>query len=105
MFGIVNTNAQWGVGDYENVFVKEDGVWKLGYLHGYYTMYTNYEDGWTKKATPIFGEYGRLPPDRKQTIPYAAYPSAFVPPFHYKNPVSGRADHYADPTFHDSQKQ
>jgi hypothetical protein len=26
-----------------------------------------------------------------------------VPPFHYKNPVSGRADHYGDPTFHDPQ--
>jgi hypothetical protein len=28
-----------------------------------------------------------------------------VPPFHYRNPVSGRADHYADPTWHDPQKQ
>ncbi|HET7607327.1 MAG TPA: nuclear transport factor 2 family protein, partial [Gammaproteobacteria bacterium] len=33
MFGIMNTNAQWGDGIYENVFVKQDGVWKLDYLH------------------------------------------------------------------------
>jgi hypothetical protein len=103
MFGIINANAQWGGGVYENVFVKQDGVWKLDYLHAYYTFYTNYEDGWTKKATPIFPEYARLPPDRHLTVPHEAYPAAFVPPFHYKNPVSGRADHYGDPTFHDPQ--
>jgi hypothetical protein len=26
-----------------------------------------------------------------------------VPPFHYRNPVSGRADHYRDPTWQDVQ--
>jgi hypothetical protein len=103
MFGIMNTNAQWGGGVYENVFVKQDGIWKLDYLHAYYTFYTNYEDGWTVKPTPIFGEYARLPPDRPQSVAYAAYPAAFVPPFHYRNPVSGRADHYGDPTWHDPQ--
>lgn len=105
LFGIANVNAQWGVGVYENVFVKQDGIWRLGYLHGYYTMYTNYEDGWAKKATPIFGEYARLPPDRPPSVAYAAYPAAFVPPFHYKNPVTGRAEHYGDPTYHDPQKK
>jgi hypothetical protein len=103
MFGIMNTNAQWGGGVYENVFVKQDGVWRLAYLHAYYTTYTNYEDGWAKKPTPIFGEYARLPPDRPQSVTYAAYPAAFVPPFHYRNPVTGRADHYGDPTWHDSR--
>jgi hypothetical protein len=28
-------------------------------------------------------------------VPYDPYPAAFVPPFHYMNPVSGRADHHA----------
>jgi SnoaL-like protein len=103
MFGIMNTNAQWGVGVYENVFAKQDGIWKIAYLHGYYTMYTNYEDGWAKRATPIFGVYARLPPDRPQSVPYAAYPAAFVPAFHYKNPVTGRTDYYGDPIYHDPQ--
>jgi SnoaL-like domain len=103
MFGIMNVNAQWGDGIYENVFVKQDGVWKLDYLHGYQTFYTNYEDGWAKKASAIFAPYDRLPPDRPQSVPYDPYPAAFVPPFHYRNPVSGRADHYADPTWHDTQ--
>ena len=74
MFGILNANAQWGDGIYENVFVKQDGVWKLDYLHGYQTFYTNYEDGWAKKASAIFAPYDRLPPDRPQSVPYAPYP-------------------------------
>jgi hypothetical protein len=103
MFGIMNTNAQWGDGIYENVFVKQDGVWKLDYLHGYQTFYTNYDDGWAKRASAIFAPYERLPPDRPQSVPYAPYPAAYVPPFHYRNPVSGRADHYEDPTWRDAQ--
>jgi len=96
MFGIENVNAQWGAGIYENQFVKEGGIWRFKYLHGYQTFYTNYEDGWAKRASAIFAPYDRLPPDRPQSVPYDPYPAAFVPPFHYINPVSGRADHYAD---------
>jgi hypothetical protein len=101
MFGIQDTNAQWGSGVYENVLVKEGGVWKFKYLHAYQTFYTNYEDGWAKRSSGIFAPYERLPPDQPQSVPYAPYPAAFVPPFHYRNPVSGRTDHYADPTWRD----
>lgn len=97
MFGIEDVNAQWGAGIYENQFVKEDGVWKFRYLHAYQTFYTNYEDGWAKRASAIFAPYDRLPPDRPQSVLYDPYPAAFVPPFHYVNPVSGRTDHQADP--------
>ncbi len=103
MFGIVPTSAQWGSGVYENVAVKEDGVWKFKYLHAYQTFYTIYEDGWAKRASGIFAPFDRLPPDRPQSVPYDPYPAAFVPPFHYRNPVSGRADHYRDPSYRDSQ--
>jgi len=110
MFGLTNpnpdrANAQLGDGVYENVVVKEGGIWKFKYLHVYQTFYTNYEDGWAKKASAIFAPYERLPPDRPQSVAYSPYPAAFVPPFHYRNPVSGRADHYGDPNWHDSQTQ
>lgn len=98
MFGIADTQAQWGSGIYENQFVKEDGIWKFRYLHGYQTFYTIYEDGWANRASAIFAPYDRLPPDRPQSVPYDPYPAAFVPPFHYVNPVTGRDDHYADPS-------
>jgi hypothetical protein len=96
MFGISGTNAQWGSGIYENQFAKQDGVWKIAYLHGYQTFYTNYEDGWAKRSSSIFAPYERLPPDRPQSVPYDPYPTAFVPPFHYVNPVSSRAEHHAN---------
>jgi hypothetical protein len=97
MFGILNANAQFGAGVYENELIKEDGVWKFKYLHAYQTFYTNYEDGWAKKASGIFAPYDRLPPDAPQSLAYDPYPAAFAPPFHYANPVSGRMDHYGRP--------
>lgn len=101
MFGIEGENAQWGAGIYENVFVQQDGVWKLDYLHSYQTFYTQYEDGWARRASPIFAPYERLPPDRPQSVPYDPYPAAFVPPFHYPNPVTGRGAHTGDPRYTD----
>lgn len=97
MFGILDTNAQWGAGIYENEFIKEDGVWKIRYLHGYQTFYTLYEDGWATRASAIFAPYDRLPPDGPQSVKYDPYPAAFVPPFHYVNPVSGRENYYGRP--------
>lgn len=105
MFGIDNTQAQWGSGIYENQFVKEDGVWKFRYLHGYQTFYTIYEDGWATRSSAIFAPYDRLPPDRPQSVPYDPYPAAFVPPFHYVNPVTGRDDYYADPALRDPEPE
>jgi len=97
MFGILNANSQWGAGVYENEVVKEDGVWKFEYLHAYQTFYTVYEDGWANRASGIFAPYDRLPPDGPQSVAYDPYPAAFVPPFHYVNPVSGRDDYYGQP--------
>lgn len=97
MFGIFETNAQWGAGVYENEFVKRDGVWQLDYLHAYQTFYTNYEDGWAERPSAIFAPYEDLPPDAPQSVDYAPYPAAFVPPFHYTNPVSGRDAHFGRP--------
>jgi hypothetical protein len=64
----------WGAGIYENELVKQNGAWKFKRLHLYRTWKVNYKGGW---ATPTEGE-GQL------------FPSRFTPPFHYRNPVSGR---------------
>ena len=89
--------ANWGLGVLENEYVKDEGVWKIQALHFYTTMYTPYEQGWGKEALPNPGPSGSLPPDRPPTVEYAAYPSAFVVPFHYENPVTGKPV-YATPT-------
>ena len=80
--------ANWGLGVLENEYVKEDGVWKIRRHHFFTTMYTPYEAGWGKEAIPNPGPSAALPPDRPTTIPYEAYPRAFVVPFHYQNPVA-----------------
>ena len=74
--------------------MKEDGVWKISKLHWYATFIAPYEGGWLNTTKDAVDDYalGRgVQPDRPSTESYAPYPDgAYVPPFHYKNPVSGQ---------------
>ena len=90
MFGATGRAAQWGDGTYENVFIKENGTWKFLNLMGTMGMYTDYDDGWAKKAAPMMSYFPGYPPDQPTSIQYEPYPAQFVTPFHYKNPVSGK---------------
>lgn len=83
-------NAQWGEGIYENTFIKEHGVWKYRNLHGFQTYYTNYENGWAKQSAGMFSPFPGYPPDMPQSVQYDVYPAVFVPPFHYRHPVTGK---------------
>ncbi|HEV7716120.1 MAG TPA: nuclear transport factor 2 family protein [Steroidobacteraceae bacterium] len=83
-------SAIWGGGTYENRYVKQDGVWKIQSLHAYFRFYTPYADGWAKTALPNSRPEERLPPDRPPTVVYDSYPSTFIAPFHYPNPVTGK---------------
>jgi hypothetical protein len=82
--------AEWGAGVYENEYVKEDGVWKIGRLLMYPTMYTPYEAGWHQKAQAYSRFEPQLPPDLPSSVPLTSYERVFVPPFHYQNPVTGK---------------
>jgi hypothetical protein len=107
MRAFVMSNGGWGIPLYENEYVKEDGVWKISRLHGPFTMYSGWDGGWIKNATPntrpdSFGP----PPDLPPTVVYLTYPSYYIVPFHYPNPVTGKpwrpltqeAGAYASPT-------
>lgn len=87
--GEYQRSALWGLGTYENTYVKEAGVWKIKSLHSYFRMYTPYADGWAKTAIPNTRPERDLPPDRPPTTVYDQYPSPFIPPYHYANPVTG----------------
>ena len=89
--------ARWGLGVYENEYIKEDGVWQIRNLRQYSTMYTPYEEGWGKAALPLNTPLAELPPDRPPAVSYGAYPSVFVAPFHYENPVTGQPVYSASP--------
>ena len=79
---------EWGVGVFENEYVKRDGVWKIRRLHFYPTLYTPYEAGWAHSIAT----YSRMEPDLKPDRPASAPASAPVAaPFAYPNPVTGAA--------------
>ncbi|ROZ71313.1 nuclear transport factor 2 family protein [Ramlibacter sp. WS9] len=89
-FGV---KATWGEGPYEIRYRKEDGLWRISHLHFYRTYHTPFEEGWAKAKSPPGGVRAQLPPDLPPSVDYEPYPAAFIPPFHYGNPVSGSRDH------------
>jgi acetyl esterase/lipase len=94
MTGHVGGQGFWSEGIYENTFVKENGVWKIKSLHFYPTFITDYDKGWAKDAQPAPVASTGLPPDRPPSERYEIYPKPHVPPFHYRNPVTGKAPTY-----------
>ena len=87
--GELGKSALWGLGTYENEYVKEHGIWKLKALHSYFRMYTPYADGWGKTALPNTHPEKDLPPDRAPTTVHETYPGTFIPACHYAHPVTG----------------
>ena len=77
-------------GIWENEYVKEDGKWKIKKLLFYTIFGTPFEDSWVKTShfeRPI--PLAKRPPPSANNIA-AAYPSGYVFPYHYKNPVTGK---------------
>jgi hypothetical protein len=81
----------WGLPLYENEYRKENGVWKMSRLTGPFTMYTNW-DGWAKNAlNNTWPDKFDPPPDLPPSTVYLTYPAYYIIPFHYPNPVTGKA--------------
>jgi hypothetical protein len=83
-------SATWSEGVYENEYVKDAGIWKFSRMKFWPTYYTPFEAGWAVRNLPNNGPSDRFPPDRPPTDQAPVFPGVFVPPFHYKNPVTGR---------------
>jgi hypothetical protein len=81
--------GMWGDGVYDNEYVKENGVWKIQKDHVYTTFFATYEKGWQSGAGPAPKVSEKIPPDRPPSEIYQAYPGVYIPPFHYKHPVTG----------------
>jgi hypothetical protein len=86
--------AAWGEGIHENEYVKDRGVWKISRLRFYPNFVAPYETGWAGLPTAARDWRSdvakRFPPDRPPTRLYQPFPAPFTPPFHYRNPVTGR---------------
>lgn len=88
--GHLGLEARWGEATYENEYVREDGKWKISKLHSFITFYVEFDQGWNKGAVALPQHLENLEPDAETTIKYGAFPDVFVPPYHYKNPVTGK---------------
>jgi hypothetical protein len=78
-----------GCGIWENEYIKENGVWKLKKVFWNDIISSPIDEGWIK--TPYLAN----PPnkDRPPSGPnthFATYPSGYIFPYHYKNPVTGK---------------
>ena len=88
--GTYGEDGRWIEGPYENEYVKEDGVWKFSKIHWFVTLNASYDEGWHNKSYPIEGPLQDLPPDLPPSDDFKAYPGAYVKPFHYLHPVTGK---------------
>ena len=80
--------ARWTMGIWENEYVKENGKWKFKKLFFNGIFSTPYEDGWVK--TPHFAPGIKDKPAPGPGSPSKGYPSGYIFPYHYKNPVTGK---------------
>jgi hypothetical protein len=56
------------------------------------TYFINYAEGWkNNQPRQPPGISADNPPDSPPTTIFEMYPSAFLPPYHYANPVTGNA--------------
>ena len=81
--------ANLGCGIWENEYVKEDGKWKFKKINYNVVFNTPFKDGWVK--TPyIQRPKGENEPPHGPDSLFAPYPSDYIFPYHYKNPVTGK---------------
>ena len=88
--GVLHKSAQWGEGTYENEYIKENGVWKFKSVHFFPTYYIDYDKGWDKGGAAPPAPIKEFPPDQPPSVDYKTFPDVFIPPYHYKNPVTGK---------------
>ncbi|MXO59799.1 nuclear transport factor 2 family protein [Altererythrobacter salegens] len=89
MLGEPGQNGEWGVGIYENEYVKVGGKWLISKLHFYPTAMTDYDLGFMKSALPMEGVSALYPPDKPPSEVYRSLPGNYIPPFSFKHPVTG----------------
>jgi SnoaL-like domain len=85
----------WEAGIYENLYVKEGGVWKIKRLNYNMLWQADYAPGWAQSGVhlpPIektFPENPVGPDELLRSVPNT-WPNTRVVPFHYAHPVTGK---------------
>ena len=96
MSGKYGESGEWGLGVFENKYVKQDGIWRIRSMHIYPVMRADYDKGWARGARPAPGLNREFPPDRPSTSTYEIYPAFYIPRFHYNNPVTRLPSRYPE---------
>lgn len=86
----------WEGGLYENLYVKQDGVWKVKVMGHNLTWQGDFETGWAHQK-PYEGEFWTrtfpedpLGPDEIVPSDSKFWPETSLVPFHYTHPVTGK---------------
>jgi hypothetical protein len=85
----------WEAGIYENLYVKDSGVWKIKRLNYNMLWQADYEPGWAKSGVhlpPILEAFPENPIGPDELLPTVpnVWPETRVVPFHYAHPVTGK---------------
>ena len=88
----------WEGGVYENVYVREAGVWKIKVLNYHCLYHGLYEKGWAYTPAQVTPPFTRVYPEDPsgpdaliEPMP-ALWPDTAIVPFHYSHPVTGRRE-------------
>ena len=94
MTGQYKRHAEWTDGNYENTYVRENGVWKISSLRLFVNFVAPYERRWARLAPGegvVQSEASKaFPSDRPPSEALPPFPAPQVPPFQAPNPVTGR---------------
>ena len=78
-----------GCGIWENEYVKEGGIWKIKKLFFNDIISSPLDEGWVKTPYLANPPHQEKPPTGPGTT-FLHYPSGYIFPYHYKNPVTGK---------------
>ena len=68
------------------------GVWKFSVDHTFNTWTAGYDGGWARSpGRNVPGQSRTYRPDTPPSLVFQMFPTVYQVPFHYANPVSGRA--------------
>jgi hypothetical protein len=76
-------------GIWENEYIKENGIWKILKLYWANIFSSPLDEGWVKNSYVSNPPHKDTPPPGPNTH-FAPYPSGYIFPYHYKNPVTGK---------------
>jgi hypothetical protein len=87
-------SACWEAGIYENGYIREGGVWKIGTYNYNMLWQSSYGEGWDRGHVTLPALQKTYPedpngPDELFDTPNPVWPETRIVPFHYAHPVTG----------------